>query len=56
MIYCIEIERGGIGEEDIVLHKTFDKEPSYEDVQNWIMEQDMGYDKNYCSFDFYRVD
>lgn len=56
MIYCIEIERGGIGEEDVVLHRKFDKEPTREEILKIIEEEDMGYDDEYCDFEYYQVD
>ena len=55
MTYCIEIERGGIGEEDIVLHHDFTTEPTEEDVEKIVEEEDIGYQKEYCRIRFYRV-
>jgi hypothetical protein len=56
MIYCIEIERGGIGEEDVVLHRKFDKKPTREEILEIIKEEDIGYEDGYCDFDYYQVD
>lgn len=56
MIYCIEVERGGIGEEDIVLHEKFDTEPTKEDVLKFIEKEDIGFSEDYCRYKFYRVD
>lgn len=56
MVYCIEIERGGIGEEDVVLHHKFDKKPTREEILEIIKEADMGYEEGYCDFDYYQVD
>jgi hypothetical protein len=55
MMYCIEIERGGIGEEDCVLHHDFENKPTRQEVEDWIKTQDIGYDKDYCDFEFYEV-
>lgn len=55
MLYCIEIDRGGIGEEDMVLHHNFETEPTREDVLKVIEDEDCGYDDNYCRFHYYRV-
>lgn len=54
-IYCIEIERGGIGEEDLTLHHGFEKEPTKQEVLDYIMSQDIGFDEEYCEFNFYHV-
>lgn len=54
-IYCIELERGGIGEEDLTLHHGFEKEPTKQEVLDYIMSQDIGFDEKYCEFNFYHV-
>ncbi len=56
MIYCIVVERGGIGEEDVVLHKKFDTEPTREEIIEIIKHEDIGYDENFCRYNFYRID
>jgi hypothetical protein len=56
MLYCIEVERGGIGEENVTLHHRFDKEPTREEIIELIEDEDIGYDDDYCDFDFYQVD
>ena len=55
MLYCIEINRGGIGEENVVIHHQFKAEPTSEEVLNIIMGEDMGYDDMYCKFNYYKV-
>ena len=55
MLYCIEIDRGGIGEEDMVLHHNFETEPTREDVLKVIKDEECNYDDNYCKFHYYRV-
>lgn len=56
MIYCIEVKRGGIGEEDFIIHHKFENEPNNEDILKIIEDEDCGYDSNYCEFDYWRVD
>jgi len=51
-IYCIEVGRGGVGEEDMVIHQEFVGEPTREEVLHFIEGQDVGYDDNYCNFSF----
>lgn len=55
MIYCIEIDRGGIGEEDVVLHNVFDTTPTREEILEVIANEDIGYDDDYCKFDYYLI-
>lgn len=54
-LYCIEIDRGGIGEEDMVIHEHFEREPTREEVLKVIEELDCGYDDNYCKFEYYKL-
>lgn len=56
LLYCIEVDRGGICEENCVLHHRFDKEPTREEVLQVIEDEDMGYDDEYCDFNFYLVE
>lgn len=55
IIYCIEVDRGGIGEENVVLHRSFDHEPTREEILEIIEMEDMGYEEDYCDFTFYQV-
>ena len=55
MIYCIEVERGGIGEEDMVMHHNFEKEPTREEIIQLIKDEDCGWQDGYCDVDFYKV-
>lgn len=55
MLYCIEVKRGGIGEEDLVMHQNFPQEPTREEILNFISECDVGYDDDYCKFEYYPV-
>lgn len=54
-IYCIELERGGIGEEDMILHHGFEKEPTRQEVLDYVMKQDVGFDEKHCRLTFYHV-
>jgi hypothetical protein len=56
MLYCIEVKRRGIGEEDCVLHHKFEKKPTREEIIQIIEDEDIGYDDDYCDFNFYQVD
>lgn len=61
MIYCVEVDRSGIGEEYMVAHYTVEKELTRDDVKQLIINEDCGYNdldsiNDYCEFDFYRVD
>lgn len=56
MLYCIEVLRGGIGEENCILHRKFDKEPTRKEILQIIEDEDIGYDDDYCDVDFYQVD
>ena len=42
--YCIEVSRGGIGEEDCVLHHKFSNPPTKEDIEAYLISEDIGYD------------
>ena len=58
--YCIEVERGGIREEDCVLHEQFDHEPTKQEIIDFIISQNMGIDdedtlRRYCRYSFYQV-
>ncbi len=55
MLYCIEVDRSGIVEENMVIHQQFINKPSREDVLKFLLEQDIGYDDRYCSFEYHRV-
>lgn len=53
--YCVEVKRGGVGEEDFTEHFYWDGKPTRDDVLKIIEEWDCGYDDKYCSFTFYEV-
>ena len=53
--YCIEVSRGGIGEEDCVLHHKFSSPPTKEDIEAYLISEDIGYDSKYCSYDCYPI-
>jgi hypothetical protein len=55
MLYCIEIDRSGLPEENMVIHHTFEKEPTREEVLKVIDDKDCGYDDDYCMFNYYPV-
>lgn len=55
MLYCIEVNRGGIGEENMTMHHNFEKEPTRNDVLKFIDDEDVGYDDMYCKFIYYKV-
>ena len=55
MIYCIEIDRSGICEENMVLHYSFEKEPTRQEVLDIIEKEDCGYNDDYCRFTYHRV-
>jgi len=52
-LYCIEVEREM--EEMCVLHRRFTAKPSREQILQIIMDEDMGYEDDYGSFDYYEV-
>lgn len=54
--YCIEVDRGGIGEEDLTIHQQFTGSPTREEIIKFLESEDVGYDNDYCEFDFYQVD
>lgn len=57
MLYCVEVDRSGLPEENMVLHYSFDKEPTREEIVKKIIdEEDCGYDDRYCDIEFYKVD
>lgn len=53
--YCIKVRRRGIGEEDCVLHHKFANPPTKEDIEAYLISEDIGYDSTYCSYDFYQI-
>ena len=53
MIYCIEVEREV--EEMCVLHTNFDHEPTRDEILNYVLDQDLGYDDDYGRINFYPV-
>jgi len=55
MLYCIEVDRSGLHEENMVLHYDFDKEPTREEIIERVIAEDCGYDDHYCKVDYYRV-
>lgn len=55
MIYCVEVDRRGIAEEDVVLHYDFENIPTRDEIVKLLLDEDMGYDDRYCKFDYYRV-
>ena len=55
MLYCIEVKRGGIGEEDMNLHEYFEEKPTRSEVLAFIDSEDIGYDDMYCKFNYYPV-
>lgn len=56
MIYCIELDRGGIGEEDMVLHHNFGQPPTKKEILKLIEDEDIGWQDGYCSYDCYCVE
>lgn len=55
MTICMEVDRGGIGEKNIVLHNDWDEMPTREEVEAYLEGEDIGYDYKYCGLKFYRV-
>ena len=53
--YCIKVRRRGIGEEDCILHHKFANPPTKEDIEAYLISEDIGYDSKYCSYDFYQI-
>jgi len=56
MLYCIEVDRSGLPEENIVEHANFEKEPTRAEIIEYIKSLDYDYDDDYCDVEFYRVD
>lgn len=56
VLYCIEVDRSGLPEENMVIHHTFNKEPTREEVKQVVIDEDCGYNDTYCKFEYYRVD
>ena len=52
--YCIEVRRG-IGEEDMVIHEVFSDNLTRSDVLHYLVREDIGYDDDYCKFNYYKV-
>lgn len=52
-LYCIEVDRGGMGEEALVLHHTFKNKPTKEEVIEYIQSEEIDYDDDYCKVEFY---
>ena len=52
-LYCIEIHREL--EDVCVEHHRFEKEPTYEEVLEYINTLDLGYDDDYGKFNYYEV-
>lgn len=55
MLYCIEVDRSALPEENFVMHHNFENEPTREEVLRVIADEDCGYDDDYCKFEYYRV-
>lgn len=55
MMYCIEIDRRGIGEGNMVHHCNFDGEPDRKEILEYVIELDCGYDDNYCKINYYKI-
>jgi len=53
MLYCIEIYRDS--EEPMVVHESFDEEPSRKDVLEYIDTLDCGYNDDYGKFYCYCI-
>lgn len=56
MLYCVEVDRSSMSEVDMVVHYKFDKEPTHQDISHLLKKENIGYDDDWCSFEFYRVD
>ncbi|MCP4395643.1 MAG: hypothetical protein GY804_15450 [Alphaproteobacteria bacterium] len=54
MLYCIEVEREL--EKKCVLHANFDKEPTREEILNYVTEQDLKYSDTYGRLTYYKVE
>ena len=52
---CVEVDRSGIVEENMVLHYEFNVEPTREEILALLESEDIGYDDEYCSFNFYKI-
>lgn len=52
---CVEVDRRGIGEGNMVLHYEFNVEPTREEILALLESEDVGYDDRYCKFDYYRI-
>jgi len=55
MLYCIEVDRSGICEENMVIHHSFLNKPTREEVVKIVEDEDCGYDDQYCKLDYYVV-
>lgn len=55
MIYCIEVDRSGLPEEPVVLHHGFHISPTREDIIRVLKDADIGYDEDYCKFEYYQI-
>lgn len=55
MIYYIKINRDGIGEEPLSFHKRFEKAPTDSDIEEFLEEQEIGYDPEWCNYEYYQV-
>jgi hypothetical protein len=55
MMYCVEVDRSGLPEENMVLHYNLDKEPTREEIVKLVIDEDCGYDDNYCNVEYYPV-
>jgi len=53
--YCIEVDRVGIGEENLTMHQQFTGLPTREEIIKFLESEDIGYDDDYCKFDCYPV-
>lgn len=53
--FCLEIDRGGICEENLVWHKEFPADITKEEVVNFLKEEDIGWEDGYCEVKFYKV-
>ena len=55
MTYFVEVERGGIGEEDCHFHFDFKTEATKAEIEQLVIEEDCGYDPDYCRINYYQV-
>ena len=55
MIYCVEVDRSGLCEENVTFHLNLKKEPTRDEIVKAVEDEDIGFSEEWCRIEYYKV-